>query len=33
MNMTILIASGVGMTLPCVLLWLSEQRARMRPQS
>jgi hypothetical protein len=32
MNMTILIAAGVGMTLPCILLWLSEQRRRLRAQ-
>jgi hypothetical protein len=32
MNMTILIASGIGMIAPCILLWVADQRARMRPQ-
>jgi hypothetical protein len=30
MNMTILIASAVGMIAPCVLLWVAEQRDRLR---
>jgi hypothetical protein len=32
MDMTILIASGIGMIVPCVVLWLAEQRARLRAQ-
>jgi hypothetical protein len=28
MDMTILIASAIGTTLPCVVLWLSDQRNR-----
>jgi hypothetical protein len=32
MDMMIFIAAGVGMTLPCILLWLSEQRNRLRAQ-
>jgi hypothetical protein len=30
MNMTILIASAVGTTVPCVLLWAADQRDRLR---
>jgi len=32
MDMTILIAAAAGTTLPCVLLWLADQRDRLRPQ-
>jgi hypothetical protein len=28
MDMTILIAAAVGTTLPCILLWAADQRAR-----
>jgi len=30
MNMTVFIASGIGMTLPCILLWLADERDRLR---
>jgi hypothetical protein len=30
MDMTILIACAIGTTLPCVLLWVADQRDRMR---
>jgi hypothetical protein len=32
MDMTILIASAIGTTFPCVLLWIADQRDRMRAQ-
>jgi hypothetical protein len=32
MDITILIASAIGMIAPCVGLWLADQRARIRPQ-
>jgi hypothetical protein len=33
MNMTILIVSAVGMTVPCVLLWVADQRKRVRDRA
>jgi hypothetical protein len=30
MDMTILIAAAIATTLPCVALWLADQRDRMR---
>jgi hypothetical protein len=30
MDMTFLIASGIGMIAPCVVLWAADQRARLR---
>jgi hypothetical protein len=32
MNMTVLIASAVGMVAPCIVLWAADQRDRLRPQ-
>jgi hypothetical protein len=29
MNMTVLIASAIGMIAPCVLLWAADQRERL----
>jgi hypothetical protein len=32
MNMTILVASALGMIVPCITLWAADQRDRLRPQ-
>jgi len=33
MDMTILIASAIGTTLPCIALWVADQRDRLRERT
>jgi hypothetical protein len=33
MTMTILILAAVGTTVPCVVLWVADQRKRLRDQA
>ena len=33
MDMTFLIASGLGMIAPCIVLWAADQRDRMRART
>jgi hypothetical protein len=33
MDMTILIAAAAGSTLPCIVLWLADQRKRIRDRA